>query len=90
VKYQLVVRWSFEAIADLDRLVLIENMLIDGLPPDCIVDGHDIGGTEANIFLLTDDPKKTFDDIQAVLRGEFLTKARALYREVDGEEYEAI
>jgi hypothetical protein len=64
VKYQLVMQWPASSIADYAALVAIENVLIADLSSQSVVDGHDAGVGEVNIFLFTDDPQRTFEEIK--------------------------
>ena len=56
MNYQLVLQWPAPLSADLDDIVQAEDRLIECLSDEISVDGHDIGASEANIFILTDDP----------------------------------
>jgi hypothetical protein len=90
MRYQLVLQWPASEIADYDALVGIEGLLIEGLVNDK-VDGHDMGSGEVNIFILTDDPHRTFDEINAVLRpGGLWSNARAAYREISASNYSVL
>ncbi len=59
MKYHLVLQWPASTIADYDALVAVETLLIERLTSGKI-DGHDMGSSEANIFIQTDDPERTF------------------------------
>jgi hypothetical protein len=85
MKYQLVLQWA-ESLIDYDSMILLEDSLIDGLPADCEVDGHDIGAGQVNIFVRTDNPTKTWKDIKNVV-GEVWTDARVAYRDMESSSY---
>lgn len=89
MNYQLVLQWSSRALDDdFDRLVEIEHLLIEGLGTNGIVDGHDAGSGEFNIFILTDDPQGAFHKTKEILGGrEEWAEVRAAYREISGEEF---
>jgi len=88
MKYQLVLQWPASAIEDYDSMVEIEDLLIEQLPSDSHVDGHDAGSGEVNIFIRTDSPERVFSDVQKILAARgLLTHARAAFREVAGDEY---
>jgi hypothetical protein len=53
-----------------------------------MVDGHDAGMGEMNIFLLTDDPRACFDEVRAILEGHNAwATVRAGYREISKSEF---
>jgi hypothetical protein len=64
--YQLVMQWPASSVEDYDELVEIEEFLIENLEHGD-VDGHDAGQGEMNIFVLTDDPEKTFASVKKLL-----------------------
>jgi hypothetical protein len=69
MKYQL--QWpSSSSISEYDWLISLEETIRDGLSELGIVDGHDIGSGEMNIFIHTDepaqaDPRKDLDEMKA-------------------------
>jgi hypothetical protein len=84
MKYQLVLQWPASSADDYDALVQMENDLNEGLPEDCVVDGHDGGAGEMNIFILTNDPHKTFTEAQAILEAAPLwPEMRAAFRDLE-------
>lgn len=88
MKFQLVIQWPSFLIEDFDDLIMIEDRLIEKLSEGNEVDGHDIGAEEINIFIRTDNPKKTFNEIKSVLGdGVYWTDVRVAYREVAESEY---
>ncbi len=88
MKYQLIVQWPASSISDYDAMVEIEDVLIDKLDPKSEVDGHDAGSGEMNIFIGTDDPKKTFDEVRTLLQDqEMWSEIRIAYRETLKSDY---
>ncbi len=56
-----------------------------------MVDGHDLGSREGNIFILTDNPRATFESALPVLKHLSRDRdATVAYRFVQGEEYTVI
>lgn len=55
--YQLVFQFTADTPDDFDHLVALEEKLIEGLNGTAVVDGHDFGLSEFNIFILTDSPQ---------------------------------
>ena len=78
-------------MADYDEMVEVEDLLIGRLTKRSKVDGHDFGSNETNIFVYTDDPLQTFDEIRAILSGHKIwSNARIAYRRIDGDEFTVI
>jgi hypothetical protein len=88
MKYLLTLQWPASSIEDYDKLIELEDMLIEGLPDDSEVDGHDAGISEMNIFIRTANPKRTFEDAKAILEDTSIwPEVRVAYREIEGSEY---
>lgn len=88
MKYQLVLQWPASSINDYDAMIEVEDALIEKLSEANDVDGHDAGSSEVNIFIRTDDPKRAFNEVKAILGSrDFWVDARVAYREVVGSEY---
>jgi hypothetical protein len=88
MKYQLVLQFPGNSMEDFDRLVAVEDRLMEELADLATVDGHDFGSGEFNIFVLTDDPKTVFDKSYTIVLNQGVANAmRAAYREMDGEDY---
>ncbi len=86
MKYQLVLQFQASDLEDFGRLSEIEDRLIENLGEDHLVDGHDFGSGEMNIFIHTNDPKSAFEKARKCLsphQEEFV----AAYRELKGEQY---
>jgi hypothetical protein len=66
VKYQLVLQWPASSIKDYDEMIWVEDALTNGIGDVALLDGHDAGSGEVNIFLLTDDPNQAFREAQRV------------------------
>lgn len=74
--YQLVLQFACSSTADFDAVIEIEDQLISVLGESAVVDGHDSGAGQANIFILTSAPAITFTQVKGLLQGQF----RAAYR----------
>ena len=91
VKYMLVLQWAGSSMSDYDALIKSEEALKSTLTGGATVDGHDMGSGEMNIFVETNDPVKTFAEVEAAMRLSSLwTEMRAAYREIDGGEYKVV
>jgi hypothetical protein len=90
MQYQLVLQFAADAISDYDGLIAIESQLIAALG-EAAVDGHDVGSGEANIFLSTSDPQKTFRQILPLLeRTGHMAAVVAAYRRADEDLYHVL
>jgi hypothetical protein len=88
MKYQLVLQFQATTEADFDELVILEDALIENLPTPSEVDGHDFGSDEFNIFVLTTDPKKSYSDVERVIRQSGSRRQlKAAYRELGGNSF---
>jgi hypothetical protein len=90
MRYQLVLQFASDTIADYDALVAIEHQLINTLGENS-VDGHDMGSGEANIFILTSDPQNTFRQLAPVLeRAGYMSAVTAAYRSTGEDNYHVL
>ena len=88
MRYQLVLQFTADTTTDFDQPVALEEKLIDALKCLAIVDGHDFGQSEFNIFILTDKPATVFDKAHRIIRDQQLQQGmRAAYREPTGGTY---
>lgn len=91
MRYQLVLQFRGDSLADYDQMIAIEDRLIEALGDSADVDGHDAGSGETNIFILTSDPAATFRQARPVLQSmDQLKGVRAAFRDVDGEQFTVI
>ena len=88
MQFQLVLQFPGQYIADFDALIELEDALIITLDDAHLVDGHDFGSEEMNIFILTDDPRAAFEKAYAVVAPELRSALRAAFRRLEAEEYE--
>jgi hypothetical protein len=88
MKYQLVLQLSASSVEDYDTMIEIEGVLIEKLSDEHEVDGHDAGSSEMNIFILTDDPMRAFQNVKSILSSlDFWSDARVAYRDIAGSGY---
>jgi hypothetical protein len=82
MNYQMILQFEANSTQDFDRLVAFEDRLNEELNDE--VDGHDFGSGEFNIFLDTDDVKKTFKKVQTLAKDQqILDSLKAAYRDGD-------
>jgi hypothetical protein len=88
MRYQLVLQFEANTMADFDQLVTLEDKLIEELGSVATIDGHDFGSGEFNIFVLTDDPPTTFSAAHRVVTSRGVQHVmRAAYRELAADDY---
>ena len=91
MKYQLVLQLPASSVEDYDGMVELEETIIKELGSLGDVDGHDIGSDEANIFIMTDEPKLAFERIQTLVGMKYLMPdMKVAYREVGKETFTMI
>lgn len=91
MKYQLVLPFCGDSLADYDAMITLEDALIDQLRGIAKVDGHDMGSGERNIFILTSDPAGSFHRARPLLvRRHQLQSVTAAFREIEGEQFKLI
>lgn len=89
--FQLVLQfrpWEGRRVEDFDELVVLEGQLESTLEGAALLDGHDIGAGEANVFIHCDDPVAIFETCFPVLGAtSLLGRMSAAYRPLNGEAY---
>jgi hypothetical protein len=84
-RFQLVLQFDARTSSDIDELVEIENRLIETLGDSAVVDGHDFGSGEFNIFIVTNDPHSIFQMALVGLGPSLRREMRSGYRETSAE-----
>jgi hypothetical protein len=88
MKYQLALQFPGRSVADYDTMVALEEALPGVLGEAAEVDGHDVGTDSMNLFIFTDAPAATFEQVKPLLeRHEQLEWVTAAYREVEVDRY---
>lgn len=87
--YILVLQWSGSTEADFDGLIAMEDLLLAELPEaHGLVDGHDFGSGEMNIFVHTELPLEAFADVMSTLGSHSRwADVRAAYRGIDSDDF---
>jgi len=86
-KYQLVIQVPIESAGDFDRLIEAEERIAALLGGLGQVDGHAAASGEGNLFIRTDTPQVTLQKALPCLGEKGRDRARAAYREVEGEAF---
>ena len=85
---QLVFQWSASSEAHYRLLLAIEETIRQGLGPIGLVDGHDIGAGEMNVFIHTDDRKGAFEKTMSLIQGKYdLKELMVGYRNFEDDDY---
>ena len=88
--YQLVLQFPATSLDDYDRLTQLEDSLIEELGSD-LVDGHDFGSGEFNIFIITDDLHGTFKRAQPIVNAHpYAPSMTAGYRDLEADDYVSV
>jgi len=88
MKYQLVLQLPGTSIKDYDAMIELEEAIIDNLGEIGVVDGHDAGSGEMNIFIHTNQPQRAFDDLRELLTARnFMSSVRAAFREIGSDSF---
>lgn len=90
MRYQLVLQVDGSSIEDFDDLLKLELDLGLGLGSEHVLDGHDFGSAEMNIFIHTDKPDEAFKISKGILATTKMDKVVVAYRDFDSEDYEVI
>jgi len=87
MRYQLVIQFQATSVDEFDCLIAFEESLTEWLRDSAVVDGHDFGTGEFNIFALTDAPAIAFERLQSFRSALPVNRMRVAYRELQGESF---
>ena len=91
IEHQLVFQLPTASLRDLDLLATIEEALQQALGELGLVDGHDIGSGEMNVFIFTEAPELASQRCLTVFRDlQLLGSLRGGVREVGTNEFQAV
>lgn len=90
MKYQLVLQFDGSAIEDFDDLLKIELDLGLALSDEHLVDGHDFGSGEMNIFIHTNSPDEAFNVAKKIFDDAKISEMVAAFRDFDCDQYTVI
>ena len=88
--FQLVLQFAPWDSECLDDLIALEEKLIAAVGSRAIVDGHDAGSGEANIFLLTEYPTEVVRDCVPVVQQSAFRAFTAGYRDLAADDYQRL
>ncbi len=85
-EYQVVLEFHGDDPENFDRVLALEEKLEEAL--ECgEVDGNDVGQGIVNIFLITKDPRRCFDEAMRIIAGDEPSPRAAGYRNLDEDDY---
>ncbi len=85
-EYQVVLEFHGDDPGNFERVIALEEKLEETLTSG-EVDGNDAGQGVVNIFMLTKDPKRCFEEAMRILRDADPAPTAAGYRDVEKEDY---
>jgi hypothetical protein len=90
-KGQLVFQWPASSEAHYRLLLAIEETIRQGLGAIGLVDGHDIGAGEMNVFIHSDDPEGAFEKNMSLIQGKYdLKELMVGYRNFEDHDYSLV
>lgn len=91
MKYQLVLQFPEDVFTSFDEMVALEDSLIAQIGELGLVDGHDAGSGEVNIFIHTNDPGKVFEKLSATPPlSKLKNHLKAAFRDLSQDEFTVI
>lgn len=92
MKYMLVLKFEESAIKCFDDIIDIENKIRISIAQanHSLLDGHDFGCGEMNMFIHTDEPELAFNLVRIELGNSKFYVHRAAYRKLEGNSYEML
>ena len=89
MEYVLIFQLPGCSTKDFDELIELEDAVIDCIGALGIVDGHDRGSGERNIFIFTDQPESAYRCVRPVFgsKKHVMTDLKVAYRKAEGWEY---
>ena len=88
-EYQLVLEFHGDSPAEFEKVVAIQERL-EGTLKNGEVDGNDVGKGIVNIFIVTKEPRRCFEEVMQHIGGDQPQPAAAGYRSLDEEEYKRL
>lgn len=90
--YQLVLQFQGDDEDTVDKVIALEDQLIDALEAmsSVEVDGHEPGDGVVNLFLVTKNPARIWEKIEPLIEeaaSDDLEINAVAYRPVDGEDF---
>ena len=90
MNYQLVIQFSASSIEDFDAMVELEDEIESKLGSAHVLDGHDFGSGEMNIFIHTNNPEQALSLAQESERLQNFEYYVAAFRAFKSENYKVL
>ena len=87
MKYQLVIQFPVTEDFDFDAIISLETRLTLEMGEDHIVDGHNFGAGEINIFIQTDDLESAYEKAFDMVNTNLISTLRVAYKVNSSDEY---
>lgn len=88
-EYQLVLEFHGDSPEEFERVVAVQEKLNDALTTG-EVDGNDVGQGIVNIFIITNEPKRCFEEAMQYIAGTKPQPAAAGFRNLGEDDYERV
>ena len=85
-EYQIVLEFHGDHPDNFERVIAVESKLEEELESGD-VDGNDVGQGVVNVFIITEEPKRCFEEVMRVIAGFEPSPQAAGYRDLDAEDY---
>ncbi len=87
MKYQLVIQFPVTENFDFDSIIELETRLTLEMGEGYVVDGHDFGASEINLFIQTDDPEAGYEKVLDILSAQLISSLRVAYRVKEASDF---
>ncbi len=87
MKYQLIIQFPVTEDFDFDGIIALETRLTLEMGEGYIIDGHEFGAGEINIFIQTDDPEAGYEKAFELVSTNLISLLRVVYRVKNANEF---
>jgi hypothetical protein len=85
-EYQVVIEFHGDEPESFKRVIALETKLEEEIESG-EVDGNDVGQGVVNIFIITKEPKRCFEEAMRIIAGADPAPRAAAFRDLEEEEY---
>mgnify|MGYP006073195631 FL=1 len=87
MKYQLIIQFPVTEDFDFDGIIALETRLTLEMGEGYVIDGHEFGAGEINIFIQTDDPEAGYEKAFELVSTSLISLLRVVYRVKNTDEF---
>ena len=87
MKYQLIIQFPVTEDFDFDGIIALETRLTLEMGEGYIIDGHEFGAGEINIFIQADDPEAGYEKAFELVSTNLISLLRVVYRVKNANEF---